>query len=164
MHQNKQVIHCRHGVYIGSTRKGHQILGQQTSSEASASTILRLVRGHTQPGPESFPANPGKHAPTRTIYQEVTPTEAYTKHMNGAGDKGRPRDASRAGGLVSEVVQDLHPWLSDAYIRLNQEGKEGVPVRLHSYICGPLLVVPPRQRLLLPMGWQPRGGGWRGGR
>jgi hypothetical protein len=37
-----QGIHRRHEVHMDSTRKGQQNLGQQTSSEARASTILWL--------------------------------------------------------------------------------------------------------------------------
>jgi hypothetical protein len=33
-----------------------------------------FICGHSKPGLESSTANPGKHAPTRTIHQEIAPT------------------------------------------------------------------------------------------
>jgi hypothetical protein len=42
-HQNMQGIQSRHEDHVGSTPKGDQILGQQTSSKARASTILWRV-------------------------------------------------------------------------------------------------------------------------
>jgi hypothetical protein len=57
-----QSIQRRYEVRIGFTRKGHQMLRQQTSSKARAWTILCLRRGQGRPGPESSTANPGKHA------------------------------------------------------------------------------------------------------
>jgi hypothetical protein len=59
-----------------------------------------------------------------------------------SGDKGRPDDASRAGSLVSQFMQELHCWLSNISVRLHREGNKGVAVRLHYSICCPLLVVP----------------------
>jgi hypothetical protein len=59
-------------------------------------------------------------------------------------------DASWPGGLASELVQELHRWLSDTSVGIHGEGNKGVVVRLHSGTCGPLLVI-------LPMRQRPRG-------
>jgi hypothetical protein len=45
-----QGIGCRHEAHIGSTRKGCQNLGRQTSSKARVPTILWLRPWNRQPG------------------------------------------------------------------------------------------------------------------
>jgi hypothetical protein len=145
-----QGIQRRHEVHIGSTHRGHQILGQPTSSKARASAILWL-RLWAQPArPGILCRLPGQACPHSHDISGSCPYMPTLSSRRVPASKDA-RDASRrswrsswAGGLVSEPVQELHRRLSDTSVRLHGEGNEGgEAVRLHSRRCDLLLVVPP---------------------